>query len=88
MIVEIFIPQSEAVNALAQQVHLTVGNLFGSAGIRQCCIQRLDQVEPTVDRAQEHDSAVTGDVTPGKIRRDFPPIKAWKAQFSLRTLWH
>jgi len=73
---------------LPQQIHLPVLDQRRITRIRQYGIQRLDQAQPPIGLSQQQDTAVTGDISTGKVGFDLSAIKAWKTQFGLRTLWH
>jgi hypothetical protein len=89
MVIEVFIPQGQPVDALAQQTDLWMGDEERVAGIRQHGVQRADQAEPPIGLAQEEeDAAITGDVPAGETGLDFAPIEAWKTEIFLRTVWH
>ena len=88
VIVEIFIPQRQPVDALAQQIDLPMGDQRRIARIKQDLVERCDQTQVPVNLAQEQDAAIAGNVAPAKVRFDFATIKAWKSRCGVRTMWH
>src|SRR5690606_34636975 len=88
VIVEILVPKGQTVDALAQQIDLAMGNQQWISRIGQHRVQSFDQPESSISLPQQKNPTVTRDISSGEIRFNLPAIKAWKTQFSLRTLWH
>ncbi len=88
VIIEILVAQREAVDALAQQIDLLMGDQLRIARIGQRRIQRAGQPEPAVGLAQEHHAAVAGNLAALEARLDFAPIEAWKIEKLGITIWH
>ena len=66
-VVEIFIAQRQAIDALSQQIDLSVRNQLPSARIVDRLIQRLGQTEMPIDLAQTDYPTVTGNIAPEKL---------------------
>jgi hypothetical protein len=63
VIVEVFVAQGDAKDALAQQSALGVGGEFGVAGIGDGVVEGIEQSEAAVGLAQEESTGVGGEVT-------------------------
>ena len=88
VIVEVLVAQGQSENALAQEVHLPVGDQKRVARVAQPPIQGGAEAQAAVRLAQEQNAPVAGDVAAGEAGLDFTAIKAWKVAKVLRTIWH
>ena len=88
MVVEILVAERQPVNALAQKIDLRMRDEVRIARIGDDRIERADQAQPAIGRAQHHHPAIAGDLAAGKTRLDFAAIEAWKREKFGVTLWH
>ena len=88
VIVEIFIAQRQAIDALPQQIDLAMRNQLPSARIVDRPIQRFSQAKVPIDLPQKDHPTVTGNIASGKTAFDFSTIKAWKLKEFRGTFWH
>ena len=88
VVIQIFVARCQAVDALAQEIDLAMGDQSGVARIGQRSIYCTGETESPVSLPQKHQPAVATHIATAKICFDFAAIEAWKIQKSLRTIWH
>ena len=71
MIVEVFVTQSQRLQALPQKLFDAVLDQIGVASIRKALGQGTAQPQPRIDPLQEQGATVTTEMATGEIRYHF-----------------
>jgi len=88
MVIEIFVTQSQAIQALAQQSQPIVLTTGLPAGIIDHCCNGSAQTQPLIDLLQQQHAAITGDVATVKPGFNPAALTGWKGERLLGTFCH
>ena len=88
VIVGIFIAGGDPEDSACEQFGLRMGGVKGVARIEDRRINAPNQIEPSIDFAEQYQSAVTGQCSAPKIDLDGLSAKAFQRGSTLFTLCH
>lgn len=80
--------QRQRVDALAQQIRQAVFATGLASRIVKASGNRTRQAQPSVDRRQQRNAAIAGDVAATEISLDFAAFDGWKLQRDGVTFCH
>ena len=88
VIVEVFMPLRQRVDALGENRLLRMNDAFGHAGIGDGSVGRSGESDLLVSFAQKQESGIGGEVPSGKLGGEFAAIDSGKRQGSCGTVCH
>ena len=88
MVIEIFVALTQSIDPLAQQGQLIMSDIARIPWIGQGRVNGFEQPQVPVGLAKQQQTAVTGDVTAGKIRLNPATFYRWKSKTTLGTVCH
>jgi hypothetical protein len=88
VVIEIFVAQGQAIQALAQQTQEIVPATCLPAGIIEDVGHGSTQPQPLIDLLQQQHAAITGDVTTIELGFNATALTGWKGKRFLGTFCH